>query len=86
MAETKNIFHDFRERRHELQGMVYTSDLSHEEKGHVFNRLESEISESEFEQIRNSVMQRQPSPLTKVRNGETLSQKEINQAVKKACE
>lgn len=85
MINAKDIFHLEREMLYELHGLVYQSDMSSSEKGEIFERLNEDLTEGEFNALKNTVLERQSTALTRIKNGETMSAKEISEAVKQAA-
>lgn len=86
MITAKDIFSLEREMIEEIQGLVYSSDMSPEQKRNVFESLAGEISADEFEKIRLRVLDHQLDPLVRIKNGDLLKMKDVNKAVKKAAD
>lgn len=82
MITAKDIFFLEREMIEELERL--SRILPHDEADELFEQLNG-ISEAEYNQMKWELEQRQTSPLNRIKNGETLSQKEISVAVMQAC-
>lgn len=65
----------------ELQNQLYHSNLTHEERDLIDEQLAKDLSESEYEELKKRIGDRAINPLDRVRNGESLSQSQINHAV-----
>lgn len=69
----------------ELRLLIPQSDFDQDEKDMMFEKLRSFFSVAEYETMKFSLQQHQVNVLDAVKNGDTLSQKEINKAVKQAA-
>lgn len=67
----------------EAQYLMNNTSLSPEEIEEINDRLPS-ITESEWELLHKTLVDRQTNPLQRIKNGETLSAREINLACLKA--
>lgn len=83
MITAKDIFSLERETIAELNYLLYHSNLSYDEKEAINERL-GDISEAEYFELEKSLRNRQINDLDRLRNGETLSASQINNAVKLA--
>lgn len=85
MISAKDEFFIEREMLHELRGLMYKSDLSHEEREAIEEGITGGLTSEVYDQIITDLYQRQKidNPVVRIKNGETLSAKEINQAVMK---
>lgn len=86
MISAKDEFFLEREMLNELQQMIYEADLSPEQQSIIYEKFDSELTISDFENIKKEILQNKIHPLTKIKNGETLLQKQINKAVQKAAD
>jgi hypothetical protein len=84
MIKAKDIFILEREMIAETVRRLAESNLSPEEQEEIFHRMEGDLTEQEYFDIQRVLTDRQTSPLTRVKNGETLNQSQINQAVRQA--
>lgn len=66
----------------ELKNLAYRS-MTSEEAENFFDGVEG-VTEEGYEQMRIELLQRQSSPLVRLKNGETMSAKQIGEAVKQA--
>jgi hypothetical protein len=69
----------------ELRNMIPSTDLDNDEKDLLYEKFRGFFSVAEYETVKFMLQQHEVSPLTKVKNGETLKQSEINKAVEKAA-
>lgn len=70
-----------REHINELANLLRKSDLTWQE----VEKIDPVMSQDEFEELKRTLIDRQISELERMKRGETLSAKQINEAVKKAC-
>lgn len=84
MITAKDIFSLERETIAELNYLLYHSNLSYDEKEAINERL-NDITEAEYFELEKSLRNRQINDLDRLRNGETLSASQINNAVKLAA-
>lgn len=66
----------------ELYGLLYSSDLSHDEADEMKAKFQNGISVAYAETLKMELLDRQITPLEKIKRGDTVSQAEINKAVK----
>lgn len=84
MITAKDIFSLERETIAELNFLLYNSNLSHEERDALSEKLNG-ITEAEYFELEKMLRNRQINDLDRLRNGETLSAAQINNAVKLAA-
>lgn len=70
------------EQMNELKDLTNSASLTPEENEEYWLRFSRGVSREEYNIIWRELMDRQVSPIDKVRNGENVSQKEIKEAVK----
>lgn len=83
MITAKDIFIMEQEMIAEAQYLMNNASLSPEEIEDI-NEILPSITESEWERLHKVLVDKQTDALTKIKNGETLSAREINLACLKA--
>lgn len=81
MINAKDIFTLEREMIAELQYRLYQSNLTHEERDAIDELLNTDLSESQYDEVMKKLSDREINALDRIRNGESLNQSQINQAV-----
>lgn len=84
MIRAKDIFSLERDMIAETQYLLNNSNLSPDELEQVVNTLNDEISEQEYLELNQRLIDRQISPLDRIKNGEIVKVKDINIACAKA--
>jgi len=84
MITAKDIFIMEQEMIQEAQYLMKTASLSPEQIEEIEYRLPS-ISEAEWNELHKTLVDRQLSPLERLKNGELLKVRELNIACKKAA-
>lgn len=86
MISAKDEFFLEREMIQELKNLIYSADLSQEEREIIDDRINGQITSDEFDKIVSDLYTRQINPLVAVREGKLLLMKDVNKAVKKAAD
>lgn len=86
MISAKDEFFLEREMLGEINSMMNEADLSVDERQFIWDLIGDNPSLEAFEWAKGRIIELSSHPLTKVRNGETLLQSQINKAVRKAAD
>lgn len=86
MISAKDEFFLDRERLNEINSMMNEAELSMDERQLIWDLIGDGSSEEAFEWAKKRISDLTNHPLTKIRNGETLSWAQRKEAIRKATD
>jgi ABC-type transporter MlaC component len=84
LINAKNIFILEEEMARYVAYLTYEAGLSSEEQENIFAEF-GEMTEQRYEELLKTLSDRQTNPLARLKNGEGVSMKDINKAVRQAA-